>query len=464
MWVYLVVAGVSMVVAFIIAMAVESSGVTKVRVRADADAMGADIVASESLGAVLQSELTGVVDSKQKRSKISQAVSDAFTQELDRRVYQSKEELNKKYAKFIAEKSRSEEIALRKYKRVLSEKKSTEAVIRSIAEGLVVVNAEGKVIMMNPAAEKLLGSSKEKGMGKSLSDNLSEDQMVSLVKDSPDKDNREIEVVSQQDETKKVLRASTAVVENENGQTVGMVSVLSDITKQKELDVLKSRFVASVSHELRTPLIAIDKSVALLLSKAAGELSEPQIEFLSIAKRNLTRLSTLINDLLDMSKFEAGKMRVNFELASIAAIIAESVKGFTSWAASKSVVINTKVQEGMPPINVDPQRMIQIMNNLIGNAIKFTPQKGQITVEAVVKDDVIQVSVQDTGPGISEEDLGKVFDKFFQVSERAAVDMGGTGLGLSLAKEIVEVHNGRIWAESGKGQGARFIFTLPLQK
>jgi NtrC-family two-component system sensor histidine kinase KinB len=466
MWVYIIVAIVSMVVAFLIAKAVESSGITKVSAsrRADAEALGSDIVATDSLSQVISEELIDVIDSENKRNQVSKTVSDVFTQELEKRVNKSKEELSKKYAKFIEEKSRSEEIALRKYKKVLSEKKSTEAVIRSIAEGLVVINAEGKVIMMNPAAEKLLGTSKKEKLGQSLVDDLTEDQMISLVKGSPEKDNKEIELISQADETKKVLRASTAVVENENGQTVGMVSVLSDITKQKELDALKSRFVASVSHELRTPLVAIDKSVTLLLSKAAGSLSGSQEEFLSIAKRNLTRLSTLINDLLDMSKLEAGKMRLNFEVSSIADIINESVKGFQSWADTKSISLIIKTAEGLPKVKVDSQRIIQIMNNLIGNAIKFAPNKGQIFVEANLKDDKVRVSVQDTGPGIAKDDLSKIFDKFYQVSERSSTDIGGTGLGLSIAKEIVELHGGSIWAESDIGQGAKFIFTLPLQK
>jgi PAS domain S-box-containing protein len=465
MWIYVAVALGSVFVAFIIAKVVESSGVTKVSSiqKADAEAMGSDIVASDFQQAVAE-ELGAAVLSKEKKHRIGKAVSDVFTQELEKRVNKSKEELNKKYAKFIEEKSRSEEIALRKYKKVLSEKKSTEAVIRSIAEGLVVVNSEGKVIMMNPAAEKILGTSKEEGVGKELSEHLGEEQMVSLIKGSPDQDKKEIELKTQTDETKKVLRASQAVVENENGQTVGMVSVLSDITKQKELDALKSKFVSNVSHELRTPLVAIDKSISLLLSKAAGSVSESQEEFLSIAKRNLTRLSTLINDLLDMSKLEAGKMRVNFEPSSMEEIINESVSGFNSWAESKSIAMIKKIQQSLPTVKADPQRIIQILNNLIGNAIKFTPNKGQIIVEAGLKDDKIKVVVQDTGPGIPKDDLDKIFDKFFQVSERSTGDVGGTGLGLSIAKEIVELHGGQIWAESDKGQGARFIFTLPLNK
>ncbi|MBN2121117.1 MAG: PAS domain S-box protein [Candidatus Omnitrophica bacterium] len=466
MWVYTLVAIVSVVVAFLIARAVETSGITKIGVdrRQVSDELTSDILAGDYLQEAISEKIGDLVDSKVRRNEISKTVSVLLDREAEKRVSKSREELRKKYEKFIEEKSRSEEIALKKYKRVLAEKKSTEAVIRSIAEGLVVVDAEGKVIMMNPAAEKLLGASKIDKAGKPLSDNIGEDKLISLVKGSPDKDKNEIELNSQADETKKILRASTAVVENENGQTVGMVSVLSDITKQKELDRMKSRFVSSVSHELRTPLVAVDKSISLLLSKAAGPVSSQQEEFLSIAKRNLKRLSTLINDLLDMSKLEAGKMRMNIEPCSIEEIINEAVEGFRSWVNTKSIIFNKNIQDGLPLISADSQRIIQILNNLIGNAIKFTPSNGQITVEARLDKEMVEVSVKDTGQGIPREDLAKIFDKFYQVSERVVTDITGTGLGLSISKEIVELHGGKIWVESDRGQGARFIFTLPLQK
>ena len=172
-------------------------------------------------------------------------------------------------------------------------------------------------MMMNPAAEKLLGMSGKSKMGRPLTENLREEQLVSLVKTGQERKNKEIELVSQHDETKKILRASSAVIEDADGKTVGMVSVLSDITKQRELDELKANFVASVTHELRTPLVAMDKSIALILNKDAGELSGPQEEILTIAQRNLKRLSFLINDLLDLSKLEARKMALSRQASSL---------------------------------------------------------------------------------------------------------------------------------------------------
>jgi PAS domain S-box-containing protein len=329
----------------------------------------------------------------------------------------------------------------------------------------VVVDAEGKVVMMNPAAEKLLGTSKKEKLGKGVVENLKEEQLVSLVHDSPGGDDKEIELVSQQNDTKKVLRASSAVIENEYGQTVGMVSVLSDITKQKQLDAMKSGFVASVSHELRTPLVAIDKSIGMILQGEAGQVTETQQQFLSIAERNIKRLSLLINDLLDFSKLEAGRMQLTRQGVSIADVIQEAVDGIRSWATTRGVSLEIKVQEGLPQADIDASRVVQVLTNLLGNAIKFTPKEGQINVEAKgAGSNQIEISVEDSGIGISKEDLPKIFDKFFQAGERVSTDVNGTGLGLSIAKEIVELHAGRIWVESVKGEGTKFSFTLPVKQ
>jgi PAS domain S-box-containing protein len=272
-----------------------------------------DLGDKDSLKQLVCQEISEFVDSKQQHQLISNKLTEVFNKELEKRVNVTSRELAKKYDSVIDKEKQNEEIAWKKYDRVLEEKKETEAVIRSIAEGLVVVNAQGTVIMMNPAAEKLLGVSREDKVGKPLLENLKEEELFSLVKSSPGREDKEIELISQQDETKRILRASTAVIENEDGQTVGMVSVLSDITKQKEIEQLKSNFVSTVSHELRTPLVAIDKSISMILGKEAGELSATQEQFLSIAQRNLKRLAMLINDLLDLAKLEQKKMELRQE-------------------------------------------------------------------------------------------------------------------------------------------------------
>ncbi|MBL7071538.1 MAG: PAS domain-containing protein [Candidatus Omnitrophica bacterium] len=351
-------------------------------------------------------------------------------------------------------------------KKVLSTKKETEAIIRSIAAGLVVVDAKGKVVMMNPAAEKLLGTSKKDKIGQPVEDNLKQGQLVSLAKGSPDKDDRKIEVVSKEDETRKILCQSSAVIEDEDGQIVGMVSALSDVTKQRELDQLKADFVSNISHEFRTPIVTIQNSLFLLLNKKVGPVTQEQEKFLSLAQRNLKRLGDLIDDFLDLSKLEAAKMEMKYESHSIEKVINKACDSVMSRARSKNIRIEKRVQEGIPNVSLDFDRMAQVLDNIIGNAIKFTPKEGRIIVEGWTGEYKKNVftAVTDTGLGISPEYLEKFFDKFQQMGERAVTYIGGTGLGLSIAKEIVELHGGKIWVESGQGQGAKFVFTLPIKK
>ncbi len=463
---YIVTAIVSITIALLLVHSAKLSG--KAKIKADNERrkryLETSMLIDESLMRTLSKEISEVVDSRKHGEEISKRVSEVFTKELGRRVELNTQELSKKYETIIKEEKQSEEIAWRKYSKVLTDKKETEAVIRSIAEGLVVVDAHGKVIMMNPAAERLLGISKKEKIGKSILDNPKEEQLISFIKSSPHKEDREIELVSRDDETKKVLRASSAVIEDENGKTIGMVSVLSDITKQKELEQLKTNFVTSVSHELRTPLVAMEKSITMILSGMSGPLSQTQKQFLSIAEHNLKRLSLQINDLLDLSKLEAGKMELKCQPSSVEEIIYESMEGFKTWAETKSISLEKEIPQTLPQINIDPNRIIQVLNNLIGNAIKFTPNDGKIVIQARLlrEDQGIEVSVADTGIGIAKGDLPKVFDKFYQVGERVSTDISGTGIGLSIAKEIVNLHGGKIWVESEKGAGAKFIFTLPL--
>ena len=397
----------------------------------------------------------------------AEAISNLFTEELSKKVSLVNQQLDKKYEKVIDHIQKGTEIIKKKYKKLGIEKKQTEAVIRSIAEGLVVVNENGEVLLMNPAAEKLLGAKKEQKIGKSILKDLKDEQLISLATKPQGEEGKErvgMELSSGGEETKKVLRASTAVIENEYGKTVGMVSVLSDVTKQRELDQMKSDFVSKVSHELRTPIVTTQNSISLLLNKTTGPLTQDQEKFLTIAQRNLKRLSLLINDILDLSKIDASKMKMEFAPHSIEKLIDEVCDTLVTWAKAKTIKIEKRIQKNIPEVNLDFNRMIQVLNNIIGNAVKFTSKDGIVIVEAGldgVQKNVL-VSVADTGVGIAKENLSRVFDKFQQVGERVVTDIGGTGLGLSIAKEIIGLHGGKIWAESEKKQGAKFFFTLPI--
>ena len=365
---------------------------------------------------------------------------------------------------------------LKKTNRKLArEKQRVDTVIRNIGDGLVVVDDRGKVLLMNPAAEKLLGTTQKENLGKSLSKSMKDEHVLALTKgggsEESEKSHEEIELISSRDETRKIIQASTAVVENKDGKTIGMVSMLHDVTKQKEVEELKSRFVSLVSHELRTPLVAIEKNMSVLLEKVAGEINEDQEKFLSAAQRNAARLHRLVNDLLDLSKIEAKKMELNIEKVKPNKIIDDILSELKVWFEDKKIQVKMDLCPEDPVLEADADKFSQVLNNLVGNAVKFTPEGGLVQVSSAVKETVsplegrgfIQIDVKDTGIGLAESDKERVFNKFEQVSLISPAGVGGTGLGLPITREIILLHGGHIWVESVLGQGCTFSFALPLQ-
>ena len=230
----------------------------------------------------------------------------------------------------------------------------------------------------------------------------------------------------------------------------------------QELDRLKSAFVSNVSHELRTPMTSIKGYVENMLEGLGGGLTEKQSHYLLRVKYNVERLTRMINDLLDLSRIEAGRVELHREPISIRELVADVVEGFLPIAREKSVSVRAHHAGVLPVIQGDRDKLYQILNNLIQNAIKFTPAGGTIRVESQVRDDgFLQICVADTGCGIPPQELGKVFERFFR-SELTSAETRGAGLGLAIAKSLVELHGGRIWVSSTPGAGSRFFFTVPI--
>lgn len=360
----------------------------------------------------------------------------------------------------------------REQRRVVDEKERVDTVIRNLAEGLVVVDNEGKVVLINPAAEKLLGLTNQQGVGRPLAQSMGEEHLLAMAKGplraQEGEVAKQIAIQAGSEETQRVIQASSAVIENEDGKTVGMVSILSDVTREKELQEMKSKFVSHVSHELRAPLVAIQRSLALLIEGEAGPVPEEQKQYLDIAHRNMTRLSRLINDILDLSKIEAGKLRIQPVRFPLSSLVEEVKATFSSWARDKKIQLEVHLEDASVEIEADRDRLNQVLTNLVGNALKFTPEGGSVTVEAKsvqmegpASGQGVEISVRDTGIGIAAKDQERIFEKFEQVSFSQPPGVSSTGLGLTIAKEIVELHGGRLWVESEEGKGSRFVFTIP---
>lgn len=235
-----------------------------------------------------------------------------------------------------------------------------------------------------------------------------------------------------------------------------------------ELDKLKSDFTAHVSHELRTPLTAIREGTSLLLEEIAGPLTDSQREILGIVYNQSEQLTRCISSILDFSKMQAAMMEYEFTMSDPSGAIGRSVENLRLIALKKGIKLWTDLPESLPPILFDERRIEQVLDNLLGNALKFTPEGGEVRVSATMKENEetggpsLEVKVSDTGPGIAEEDKRKIFDQFYQSHGNSGKDRQGTGLGLAIARHIVDAHGGTISVESVSGRGSTFIFTLPV--
>jgi signal transduction histidine kinase len=240
----------------------------------------------------------------------------------------------------------------------------------------------------------------------------------------------------------------------------------------RRIDSMKSEFVSVASHELRTPLAAIKNAVQLMLSGKTGEINENQEKFLSVAERNINRLTNILNDLLNLSRIESGKIELKFENIELKDIIELAASSLRPHADVKSIQIAVETPESLPEIYGDQEKIEQILTNLIGNAIKFTPSGGKILISVKPPSydqtggygNMVAISVKDTGIGIPAEHLGAIFEKFHQVEGSLHRSVSGTGLGLAITKGLVEAHQGKILVQSDVGKGSTFTFTLPVSQ
>ncbi len=232
--------------------------------------------------------------------------------------------------------------------------------------------------------------------------------------------------------------------------------------KLKMVDKMKSDFYSSMSHELRTPLTSIKEGINLLREGVGGAVPEKQKRLLAILSEESKRLIDLVNSLLDLSKMEAGMMTYSYEPGSLAPLIERAATEMIPLVEARKIAFRKEVEEKLPMIKIDRERILQVLRNLIGNAVKFTPEGGRVRVVARLMNREIEVSVSDTGPGIKKENLTTIFEKFRQAPFRHSNRIQGTGLGLVIVKHVIDAHGGRVWAESEPGQGSSFIFVLPV--
>ena len=232
--------------------------------------------------------------------------------------------------------------------------------------------------------------------------------------------------------------------------------------KLKATDKMKADFFSLMAHELRTPVACIKEGTSLLQNHTGADFEKKREEILSIITEESNRLADLVNALLDLSKMEAGMIAMNFEKSDIGPLVHKAVSGLGPLAMTKNVAVLVDVQQDLPQVKMDAERILQALRNLIGNAVKFTPGGGRVVISAGLSEKGLQISIADTGPGIAKQDLQAIFDKFRQGTMTDYNKIKGTGLGLAMVKHIINVHGGIVWVESELGQGSLFTFVLPV--
>ncbi|MFO8052564.1 MAG: ATP-binding protein [Candidatus Omnitrophota bacterium] len=281
--------------------------------------------------------------------------------------------------------------------------------------------------------------------------------------------NMEYRIVNKDDKVKWVGERGKGIF-NKDKELVWLDGVIFDISLQKEAKEkletaikIKSDFLSTVSHELRTPLAAIKEGINIVYDQSAGKINKEQKEFLDISKRNVDRLARLINDVLDIQKLESDKMEFDLKENDINSIIKEVFETMKPHVAKKQLQFKLNLDENIPKMKVDRDKLIQVITNLVSNAIKFT-ERGSVTINSLLEKNAAKVWVEDTGPGIKKEDIAKLFKTFQQLQTGKGRKTGGTGLGLAICKDIINKHRGKIWVESELGKGSKFIFLLPIKE
>jgi NtrC-family two-component system sensor histidine kinase KinB len=343
------------------------------------------------------------------------------------------------------------------------EKRKSESVLESIDDAIVVVDERGLVSDMNPRAAALFRVALRDALGKPALDILKEERLVQLLQHALDTGRAPAipdgaDVYSMGDApARSHYLLSIAPIRGAEGEPGLALLLLRDVTRLKELDRLKSEFVATASHELKSPLTGIGMSLALLREELGDKLDGRQRELLEVADEEVARLKALVAELLELSRIEAGRIELSFEAVEVSALFDQVERAFAAQLGDRGVLLEREIDDGLPRVRVDRGKIAWVLANLVSNALRAVDRGGHVRLRARSAGQQVEIEVQDDGAGIALEHQSRIFDKFVQLD----TSVGGTGLGLSICRELVRAHGGAIWVESSLGRGSVFTFTIP---
>ena len=370
-------------------------------------------------------------------------------------------------------------------RRLETEGQRIRAIMESMAEGLLVIDARGRLTLVNAAAEVSLGLKKETALGQTPLEVVRSHELDDLFKAAAKREGAASAEITLIHPRRRILAGTAVAIRDATGALQGTVVALRDITHLKRLEEARMEFVVNVSHELRTPLTAIRGYAETLLDHGLED-EEAARKFLEIIHRHAQRLGRLLNDLLDLSNIELGRTPLSIRALSVAEVTRHAAATLFPQAEEKALRLTTEIPEDLPSVLADRDRLIQILVNRVDNAVKYTPAGGtvrvtahhvnwsksqivdspkpidEVTARSMNHGDLVEITVEDTGIGIPEKDLPRLTERFYRVDKARSREMGGTGLGLAIVKHLVQAHGGSLAIESEVGKGTRVRFSLPV--
>ncbi|HPB67603.1 MAG TPA: ATP-binding protein [Candidatus Omnitrophota bacterium] len=356
-------------------------------------------------------------------------------------------------------------------RKLADEKERSEAILHQTSQRGLILDREGRIVAVDTCAHNVLGMEEKELKGKKIGDILKGHHLLTMVSDWQNETDtnvpKEVKIQALNNETVEIIKDSAIVIENEDGRAIGVLSALQSVTRNEEFEKRKNDVLDVLGHDLRAPVSAIKQNFSMLITSTNldGVLDTQQEKFLHNCKKNIERIENLIAKILDIRQFETGKILLKYSDVEMNKLIDDSVISVNKWVSDKNIYLDVRAEK-LPVVSVDPDRIYQVITNLLSNACKFTPEAGTILVRGkllMIQDkQFVEVSVKDSGIGIEKQDLVRVFTKYEQVSLNTPRGVSGLGLGLAICKAVVELHGGQIWADSEVGAGSTFTFRIPV--
>ncbi len=358
-----------------------------------------------------------------------------------------------------------------RYNRALQDIADTNSrlktMVNRLSDGVMTSDRDKKVVLANPAFLHLIDYHGEPVLGHGVTDLDIGEQLLTMIDQAlvmPDDTFTELtaEITRTGEGGERIVRATCVPFRGRNGVTIGTITVLNDITALKEFDRIRSDFVSMVCHEVRSPMNSMMMQLKVVLDGLAGELSGKQREILERVSEKMNGLTTMVSELLDLSRLESGLIASEKSTVNMAELFREQIAFHEANGSRKGITLALDIPETLPPVLANQRSMEEVLTNLITNAIKYSPEGSAVRLAARVENEYLHFSVQDDGYGIPEEDLKRIFDRFYRVNDENTRSIVGTGLGLAIVKSIVDAHHGSIKVASTPGGGSTFTVLLPL--